>query len=964
MSFTTNTSNLSGKSTTNAFNIVANFLQVDQNTLCKGDLTVLGTTNIGNVTLENGFVNNLTVNNFTANNPVPIASGGTGLATIGSPNQVLTVNSAGTSLIYQAQGLINPATITGTGFTGNPTLSLGIEADTGSLGRGFIRTGVAATSGLLLGTVNATVLRLWSNFSTDSNAEIINTNANFTYNSTGTAGVFQVLNAGGGISFTNSGLGTISMGTAGGSITLADATSLSGAVNISTALGALNISTAGGVMNLSTGAGSTNITTVAGNLSLSTGIGALSLTTGAGNISLTTVGAGIISIVTATAGAINIGTTVGLVNIYGSGITLGAPIIYIGTGSAVPIPSVLTFACGAVTGITGAWTITTLAFQLNAFSISLNSTSTIALNNNTTVAGTITVNNNNANPGFVSLAQAPSLANGNTLYFGLGKSVAANEMLALGFQADITSSKAILTIVGSNTSIDQVYNGNITLTAPTTAVSSILTVGGNIFTPQNIISGVQIINNGNATLTAASPETILIRGGSGSIITLPDATTLIIGYSYTINNNSNNSTVINRHTSGSVGTILAGNCAVVTVFNVSSANGQWDIHISGAQGTTDWANPGTIGSATPNTGAFTTLSASNLSSSFATGVLNVVNTNPTSANIVSLMNPNLLSLSTSTLTLGKVALTNEAVEFSYTHNTTTSLRSSSWGFYGAVTSNITIQPSQITLNTNTSVNGTSTSLGSGILKVNNTSTAIQSHLAEFLQPTLGGIGVATEDTNITFGKSHTTANAAQLQFGYSSGGLVPFDNPFITLGFYGLSGTRIQLRTNPNPANAQKAVQIFGNTEIVGNFTATGTVSVKNSSSFFQTFFNFSIPNTVFTDVPNLSPVFENGLNRLTSTATGFRNDTGLLLQVSISFSVQRTDPNAVGSQGIRISYGTDAEYLAETVSQAYDYVSISANFPLQPTQKLRCIIYPDALFSPVQYGNVRITINTTPIVF
>jgi hypothetical protein len=356
-------------------------------------------------------------------------------------------------------------------------------------------------------------------------------------------------------------------------------------------------------------------------------------------------------------------------------------------------------------------------------------------------------------------------------------------------------------------------------------------------------------------------------------------------------------------------------------------------------------------------------SITEISTSFATGVLNVVNTNPTSANIVSLMNPNLLSLSTTTLTLGKIAQTNQAVEFSYTDNMTTSLRSSSWGFYGAVTSNITIQPSQITLNTNTTVNGTSTSLGTGILKVNNTSTDIQSHLAQFLQPTLGGIGVATEDTNITFGKSNTTDNAAQLQFGYSSGGLVPFDNPFITLGFYGLSGTRIQLRTNPNLANAQKNVQIFGNTEIVGNFTVTGTVSVKNSSVFYQTFTNFSIPNATFTDVPNLLPVFENGTNRLTPTATGFQNNTGLILQVSISFSCVRTDPNPVGSNTIRISYGLFSEYLAEAISQEFQPVSVSANFPLQPTQKLRCIIYPDALFSPVQYGQVRITINTTPIV-
>lgn len=916
MSFTTNSSNLSGKSTTNAFDIIANSLTVNKNTLCKGDLTVLGTTNIGNVSLENGFVNNLTVNNFTATNPVPITSGGTGLATIGSPNQVLTVNPAGTSLIYQAAGLINPATITGTGFTGNPTLSLGIEADTGSLGRGFIRTGLAATSGLLLGTVNATVLRLWSNFSTDSNAEIINTNANFTYNSTGTAGVFQVLNGGGGISFTNSGIGTISMGTAGGSITLADPTSISGAVNISTA---------GGIFNLSTGAGSTNITTVAGNLNLTTGIGALSLTTGAGNISLTTVGAGIISLLTATAGAINIGTTVGLVNLYGSAVTIGAPIIYIGTGSAVPIPSILTFACGAVTGITGAWTITTLGFQLNALSISLNSTGTIALNNSTTVGGDLTVTGGKATctglqqlatatslhsfintatePTFTTATLSPNMILNSSVFTAIGKAISASNCTFLSFD-NSTVPESRWSIYNSSTLIKQVNNGNITLQAPATIVS------GNLITPQNIISGVQIINNGNVTLTVSSEETILIRGGSGSTITLPDATTLIIGYSYTINNNSSNPAIVNRFTSGTVGTISAGNCAVVTVFDISSANGQWDIHISGAQGATDWANPGTIGSITPNTGAFTDLTAGKTTltafanQATATSLYTFINTATEPTFTTSTLAPNMITNSAVFTAIGKAISTSNCAFLSFDnfalsqarwsiYNSTTSIRqihngaitltsptTELTGTLNVINGNAAIGSAAtnfaslqlngitgsyidfsvfgvdyktriITTNSTSSLqyiannhqfDGISTALASGILKVNNSSTAIQSHMAHFLQPTLGVMGAAQEDTNITFGKSNTANLAAQLQFGFTSG-VIPFDNPFTTWGFYGLSGTKIQLRSNPNLT--QTNVEITGNTLISGSSTVstTGVLNVQNSSTVTSTVASFLSPN-------------------------------------------------------------------------------------------------------------------------
>ena len=645
MSFTTNSSNLSGKSTTNAFDVIANSLIVNKNTLLKGDLTVLGNTDIGNVTFDNAFVDSLTVNNFTATNPVPITSGGTGLSTLGLPNQVLSVNPGGTALIYQSAVLTNPASITGTGFTGNPTLNFGLEASIGSTGRGFIRTSAAATAGLFLGTTTSTVLQLFDSGAGTSNLRMTNTSANFTYDSTGSSGVFQVLNGGGGISFTNSGFGTISMATAGGAITLADPTSISGAVNISTA---------GGIFNLATGAGSTNLTTIAGSMNLTTGAGAISLTTGAGNINLTTAVAGIISITTATAGAINIGANVGAVNLYGSAATIGAPIIYIGTGSAVPIPSILTFACGAVTGITGAWTITTLGFQLNALSISLNSTGTIALNNNTTVGGFVSASGNVlANSGNTS---SPTSLNPSVTVY---KTATDMYGMDLGYNAttarfrtrifspvgnDIALSTHTSTPTSQSNFTDRFIinstSGLISMNGNTEITGTLNVINGNIFTNQNIVGGIEIINSGNLTLTASSPGNILIRGGSGSTITLPDATTLIVGYVYTVNNNSNNPTIINRHNSGTVGTVPALNLGSAICINNSSPNGQWDLHITGPSAATDWANPGTIGSAVPNTGVFTTLNATSIAA------INTVTANSTNLSSTTAINPGVLIFNT------------------------------------------------------------------------------------------------------------------------------------------------------------------------------------------------------------------------------------------------------------------------------------------------------------------------------
>lgn len=1005
MSFTNNASNLTGKSTTNAFNVIADSLTVNKNTLCKGDLTVLGTTNIGTVSLENGYVNNLTVNNFTATNPVPISSGGTGLATIGAPNQVLTVNPGGTALIYAPPGLINPAVITGTGFTGNPTLTLGLEADTGSLGRGFIRTGIAAVSGLCLGTSSATVLRLWSNFSTDSNAEIINTNANFTYNSTGSSGVFQVLNGGGGISFTNSGIGTISMATSAGTI------------------------------SMSAGAGAISLTTGIGATSITTGAGPINLTTGTGNISLTTAAAGIISITTAIAGAVNVGAVgLGAVNVFGSAITLAAPVIYIGTAISPPIPSILNFACGAINGFTGAWDLTTLGFQLNAVSISLNSSLTIALNNNTTVSGSLssltssvfTVTNSQAVPLFTVAALAPNLSVGNTIFSGIGSSLSAGNSGFISFTRD-TISYTSWSTYSSTTSIKQEYNGKITLTAPTTDVNGILNViNGNIFTNQNIIGGISIINNGDLALSASSPGYILIRGGSGSIITLPDATTLIVGYTYTINNNTNNATTVNRHVSGLVGIVPALSAATVICIGTSSANGQWDIHITGPSTGTDWATPGQIGSAIPNTGAFTTLSANgqifgnsnNLLSttvvnpgitiwnnapgnqygmdlgynatsarfrtrifaatsgdiSLATGTganqsdftdrfivrgdtgniellskttftgsessltsslytFNNTNTNPQFTG--AFLAPNMANNNTSYLGIGKAFSGNDSAFLTFKSVTSPSLASTStWSLYGSTTSIEQTMSGSITSTTNSS------SINSSKFNVVNTNTNPQMS-ATILAPNM----LNNNNIFLAVGKSLSTTNCTFIQY-----------NPLSVLSYARWSifdsSTSIEQIYNGK-------ITLNGNTDINGTLAAS---NLKSSSTIYGYSSETQASINQFTNV-NFITVFRQigtGLNWI-DQSTGFRNDTGLNLLVTVSFSCKRST-NAFGITAIRILGGAGEGLGVQDVS-GEDAVSISGNTFLTPGQTVRCQIYQNIQSPTVPYKDIFVSINTTAVI-
>lgn len=735
MSFSTNTSNVTGKSTTNAFDIVANTLVVTKSELVKGDLTVLGNTNIGNVTLANANVDNLTVNHLTATNPIPTTSGGTGLATIGTAGQVLQVNPTATGLIYDTAALTNPSVIVGTGYTGSPTLNFGIEASVGSTGRGFMRTSPLATAGLFLGTSTETVLQLWSTGTGVSNMKIDNTSANFTYNSSGTSGIFQVQNAGGSIAFTNSGVGTISMATAGGAITLADPTALTGAVNISTG---------GGIFNLSTGAGATNITTIAGNINL---------TTGAGNISLTTAVAGIISITTATAGAINIGSNLGLVNIYGSGLTLAAPTIYIGISTGTPIPSALVLACGAVTGFTGAWAITTGAYQLNSASISFNSTATIALNNNSTVSGSASgygtgvlgVSNSNSATGNIATFLAPNLASGNQTAISLGISTTRNAYL--GFYTPVSGDIFQMGFYGQASPSIQLQNfatKSIALTGDTTLTGA-LTVSKNIYSPQNINAGVLILNNGNTALTVDSPKTVLIRGGSGSTITLPNATTLTIGFTYEINNNSNNTATIVDFTNSTITTVLAGQLVIVYLLTQPNTAGTWDYHISGNSTNPSFNITTVTGNVTGTT----------------SGVLNVNNTATNSGTDIICLQPSLASGQYTYLELGVAASTNNLGQLFFQNGATTNF---GLQFYNSGTPSLVLNSGgSTTINGPLKTTAAVTGFNNGVLWVENQATS-STNIATFLSPNIASLSTL----QTVFGKSLNIHEGISFSYYYDS----------------------------------------------------------------------------------------------------------------------------------------------------------------------------------------------------
>jgi hypothetical protein len=327
------------------------------------------------------------------------------------------------------------------------------------------------------------------------------------------------------------------------------------------------------------------------------------------------------------------------------------------------------------------------------------------------------------------------------------------------------------------------------------------------------------------------------------------------------------------------------------------------------------------------------------STSFASGVLKVVNTNTTSSNIVSLMNPNLLSLSTTTLTLGKVALANEAVEFTYTHNTTTSLRSSSWGFYGAINPNIAIYPSQITLFKDTNVTGTLSCTGS----IFSNSSGLSNTSA--LNP---GIFVYNDIVNsygMDEGYNPTTLRYRTRVF------CPAYAGADITL-----SGRSSGATTQSDFTDHLIVNGVTGATTINGNLTA---VNLKNATRMWFATADVPASNNQWTPLDFLFVTREKGNQGIDwiNQATGFRNTSPRSLMITCSFSCQRTF-NTLGVTAIRFFVNNTFSLGTQDVS-GLDAISISGTTYLDPNDTIACQIYQTS-GSIVNYNQIVVNISST----
>lgn len=81
---------------------------------------------------------------------------------------------------------------------------------------------------------------------------------------------------------------------------------------------------------------------------------------------------------------------------------------------------------------------------------------------------------------------------------------------------------------------------------------------------------------GTTTLTVASSEIQILTGTLTQTVVLPDATTLSVGHSYSINNRSTSVVTINANGGGLVQTMAVGASTIITATGIGTAAGTWD----------------------------------------------------------------------------------------------------------------------------------------------------------------------------------------------------------------------------------------------------------------------------------------------------------------------------------------------------------------------------------------------------
>ena len=307
---------------------------------------------------------------------------------------------------------------------------------------------------------------------------------------------------------------------------------------------------------------------------------------------------------------------------------------------------------------------------------------------------------------------------------------------------------------------------------------------------------------------------------------------------------SGGSNIVTAPSLGSVGYVLsvaAGNTtAWVTVSSLPAGNA------STLENAT-WEAPGTIGSSTPNTGAFTALISTTSTASFNGPGAYTVNTNSNPQCSYAVVAPNMANGNAIYVSLGKALSNNNAAAISYTQQSSVGSNSLSFGFYGAIGASFTMYNSIVASTLNTALTCTGIVTGTQLTSNVAIGTAPLVITSTTLVPNLYVARSVLSDT--------ATTNANLTGDITSSGNATTYNNP-LPIAIGGTGGT----------GGFASPTAIGGSTPASGAFTSL--TSTLASATAFTVAGNQSSDTVPVATITNSNTAPKNMLSMLAANTT------------------------------------------------------------------------------------------------
>lgn len=170
--------------------------------------------------------------------------------------------------------------------------------------------------------------------------------------------------------------------------------------------------------------------------------------------------------------------------------------------------------------------------------------------------------------------QRAALTGDVTASAGSNATTIANGAVSLAKMANLAANSVIANNTGSSATPTA-----LGLTSAATVSTAMVRDGNANVRTNNLIENFQTIATaaGTTTLTVGSPRVTQFTGSTTQTVTLPDATTLVVGQAFTITNRSTGAVTVNANGGSLLQTMAAGSFLTATVTAIGTSAGSWDI---------------------------------------------------------------------------------------------------------------------------------------------------------------------------------------------------------------------------------------------------------------------------------------------------------------------------------------------------------------------------------------------------